>query len=100
MKDSVNLVVPRNQLLPTAIEWARRITQNSPDAVQSTKRALIEAAKHGNVEQATLAHIWSPENGRSYQGENMKVSLTLTSRKSAIIHMACYVGGTESVSGT
>jgi len=71
----VNLVVPRDQLLPTAIEWARQITQNSPDAVQSTKRALIEAAKHGNVEQATFAHIWSPESGRSYRGENMKEGL-------------------------
>ncbi|KAI0271456.1 enoyl-CoA hydratase/carnithine racemase [Gloeopeniophorella convolvens] len=67
----VNLVVPREQLLPTAVQWARQITQNSPDAVQSTKRGLVEAAKHGNVEQATLAHVWSPESRRSYRGENM-----------------------------
>ncbi|KAH8998788.1 ClpP/crotonase-like domain-containing protein [Lactarius hatsudake] len=31
------------QLLQTAIEWAGRITQNSPDAVQCTKRGLVEA---------------------------------------------------------
>jgi len=71
----VNAVVPKAQLLQTAIEWAFKITQNSPDAVQSTKRALIEAAKHGDVEQATLAHIWSPESTRAYQGENIKEGL-------------------------
>ena len=76
-KSSVNMVVPKAQLLQTAIEWAFRVTQNSPDAVQSTKRALIEAAKHGDVEQATLAHIQSPESTRTYQGENMKVSQAL-----------------------
>jgi enoyl-CoA hydratase/carnithine racemase len=90
MKYSVNLVVPRDQLLPTTIEWARQITQNSPDAVQSTKRALIEAAKHGNIEQATFAHIWSPESGRSYRGENMKVSVPLITRPDAVIHMSHY----------
>lgn len=77
MKSSVNTVVPKAQLLQTAIEWAFRITQNSPDAVQSTKRALIEAAKHGDAEQATLAHIRSPESTRAYQGENIKVSHAL-----------------------
>jgi len=71
----VNAVVPRAQLLQTAVEWAFRITQNSPDAVQSTKRALIEAAKHGDVEQATLAHIRSPESTRAYRGENIKEGL-------------------------
>lgn len=75
MKSSVNTVVPKAQLLQTAIEWAVRITQNSPDAVQSTKRALIEAAKHGDVEQATLANIRSPESIRAYQGENIKEGL-------------------------
>ncbi|KAF8273837.1 enoyl-CoA hydratase/carnithine racemase [Lactarius quietus] len=60
----VNAVVPRAQLLQTAVEWAFRITQNSPDAVQSTKRALIEAAKHG-----------IPESTRAYRGENIKEGL-------------------------
>lgn len=77
MKSSINTVVPKAQLLRTAIEWAFKITQNSPDAVQSTKRALIEAAKHGDVEQATLAHIRSPESTRAYRGENIKVSKAL-----------------------
>ena len=77
MKFSVNTVVPKSQLLQTAIEWAVRITQNSPDAVQGTKRALIEAARHGDVEQATLASIRSPESVRTYQGENIKVGRTL-----------------------
>ncbi|KAH9043671.1 enoyl-CoA hydratase/carnithine racemase [Lactarius pseudohatsudake] len=71
----VNTVVPKAQLLQTAIEWAGRITQNSPDAVQCTKRGLIEAGKHGDVEQATLAHMQSPESTRTYHGENIKEGL-------------------------
>ncbi|KAH9176869.1 enoyl-CoA hydratase/carnithine racemase [Lactarius sanguifluus] len=71
----VNTVVPKAQLLQTAIEWAGRITQNSPDAVQCTKRGLIEAGKHGDVEQATLAHMQSPESTRTYHGENIREGL-------------------------
>jgi 1,4-dihydroxy-2-naphthoyl-CoA synthase len=101
MKSSVNMVVPKAQLLQTAIEWAFMITQNSPDAVQSTKRALIETAKHGDVEQATVAHIRSPESTRTYQGENIKVSQRSKNRQCAMI--SCVVtctGGAPSLSGT
>ena len=101
MKSSVNAVVPKAQLLQTAIEWASRITQNSPDAVQSTKRALIEAAKHGDVEQATVAHLQSPESTRTYQGENIKVSETLKNQQCAVIsRIVTFTGGAQSLSGT
>jgi 1,4-dihydroxy-2-naphthoyl-CoA synthase len=101
MKSSVNMVVPKAQLLQTAIEWAFRITQNSPDAVQSTKRALIEAAKHGDVEQATLANIRSPESQRVYQGENIKVSRGVQIRKCAVIsRVVTLTGGAQSLPGT
>ena len=93
MKPSVNVVVPKAQLLQSAIEWAFRITQNSPDAVQSTKRALIETAKHGDIEQATVAHIQSPESTRTYQGENIKVSQTLKIRQCAIISRVVTLSG-------
>jgi translation initiation factor 2 alpha subunit (eIF-2alpha) len=101
MKSSVNKVVPKAQLLQTAIEWAFKITQNSPDAVQSTKRALIEATKHGDVEQATLAHIQSPESTRVYQGKNIKVSRVVQFRKCAMTsRVVTLTGGTQSLSGT
>lgn len=38
----LNAVVPREQLLDTAYEFARRITENAPLAVQATKQSAIE----------------------------------------------------------
>src|SRR5918995_7403488 len=38
----LNAVVPREQLLETAYEFARRITENAPLAVQATKQSAIE----------------------------------------------------------
>jgi enoyl-CoA hydratase/carnithine racemase len=70
----VNVVVPADQVLPTAIEIAKRITSNSPDAVQSTKLALLLAQKH-NVEETFYSHIWSAEAKRVYEGENIKEGL-------------------------
>jgi len=36
----VNTVVPDDQLMPTAMEWAREIAANAPMAVQTTKRMM------------------------------------------------------------
>ncbi|MFN8036681.1 MAG: enoyl-CoA hydratase-related protein [Acidimicrobiia bacterium] len=38
----LNAVVPREQLLDTAYEYARRITANAPLAVQATKQSVLE----------------------------------------------------------
>jgi enoyl-CoA hydratase len=38
----LNAVVPREQLLDTAYEFARRITDNAPLAVQATKQSAIQ----------------------------------------------------------
>lgn len=70
---SVNAVVPKDQVLSQALTWARDLVANSPDAVQSTKRGIVLAWQHGNVETATLAHAWAPESKRTYTGENIKV---------------------------
>lgn len=70
---SVNAVVPKEQVLSQALAWARDLVANSPDAVQSTKRGIVLAWQHGNVETATLAHAWAPESKRTYTGENIKV---------------------------
>lgn len=71
----VNAVVPKERVLQTAIEWATQIAANSPDAVQSTKRGLILAAQHGDVERAVIAHAWSAESRRAYKGDNIKEGL-------------------------
>ncbi|PFH47580.1 hypothetical protein AMATHDRAFT_67495 [Amanita thiersii Skay4041] len=70
----VNTVVPPDQVLPCAISVAKEITANSPDAVQSTKVALLLAQKH-NVDETYVTHIWSPETRRVYAGENIKEGL-------------------------
>ena len=68
---SVNKVVPKDQVLSTALAWAAEIVQNSsPDSVQSTKRALLLANQHGSVEDAVAAHINSKESKRAFVSEN------------------------------
>jgi hypothetical protein len=74
----VNYVVPKAEVLPAAIRVARQIVQNSPDAVQSTKRGLILSQKH-NFEEAVLTHNWAPETTQTYKGLNIKARLDLTS---------------------
>ena len=69
----MNKVVPKGQALAHALDWAREMVDNSPDAVQSTKRAILISLQHGNVEQATVANAWSAEARRLYKGENIKV---------------------------
>lgn len=78
---SVNEVVPPSAVVPTALEWARSIIANSPDAVTATKRALIVAQQAGGsaggpgrFEEATVRAVLSPESRRAYGGENIKVS--------------------------
>ncbi|KDQ62905.1 hypothetical protein JAAARDRAFT_168207 [Jaapia argillacea MUCL 33604] len=77
----INCVVPKSAVLATAVEWAQQIVQNSPDAVQCTKRGLILAGQHGNIEQAVIAHAWSPESKREYKGANIKEGLKAFSEK-------------------
>ncbi|KAK7686660.1 hypothetical protein QCA50_010260 [Cerrena zonata] len=72
----VNKVVPKNQVLATALEFAREINQNSPDSVQSTKRALILANQKTTLEDAVAAHVLSKESRRAQGGENIKEGLT------------------------
>lgn len=83
---SVNKVVPKSELLATALAWAAEITSNSPDSVQSTKRALLLTKQLAHVEDVVAAHIQSQESKRHFAGENIKVhsclrsSLSLTNR--------------------
>jgi len=71
----VNLVVPRAEVVPCAIEWAKLIASNSPDAVQATKRGILMTAQHPSMESATIASAWSPESKKVYTGSNIKEGL-------------------------
>jgi len=48
----VNEIVPRDQLMDTALEWARRITKNGPLAVQATKESVLRGLTAGSLEEA------------------------------------------------
>ena len=69
---SVNAVVPRSEVLSTAISLAQQVASNSPDAVQSSKVALLLSQKHNFAETFTT-HGLSPESRRVYKGANIKV---------------------------
>ena len=60
-------------MLSTAISLAQQITANSPDAVQSSKVALLLSQKH-NFSETFTTHNLSPESRRVYKGANIKVS--------------------------
>ena len=69
----MNAVVPGSKVLSTAISLAQQITANSPDAVQSSKVALLLSQKH-NFSETFTTHTLSPESRRVYKGANIKVS--------------------------
>ena len=77
-KHSVNKVVPKSEVMNTALEWAKEITHNSPDSVQSTKRGLVLSNQLGDVEDVVVAHQRSKEMIRVYGSDNIKVSQTLS----------------------
>ncbi|KAJ2963360.1 hypothetical protein NUW54_g14288 [Trametes sanguinea] len=57
------------------------ITENSPDAIQSTKRALLLAGRHGSVEEAVIAHVTSKESKRAFTSENIQEGLKAFTEK-------------------
>lgn len=69
---SVNSVVPPSEVIPSALDVANQIIQNSPDSVQATKVGLLMSQKHNHSEMLQT-HVWSPESKRVYKGENIKV---------------------------
>ncbi|KZT72974.1 ClpP/crotonase [Daedalea quercina L-15889] len=68
----VNKVVPKSELLSTALAWAAEITSSSPDSVQSTKRALMLTNQYAHVEDVVAAHVQSKESRRQFEGDNIK----------------------------
>jgi enoyl-CoA hydratase len=48
----LNEIVPADQLLDRAFEWARRINVNAPLAVQATKESALRCLAAGSLEEA------------------------------------------------
>ncbi|KAJ3502146.1 hypothetical protein NLJ89_g9018 [Agrocybe chaxingu] len=78
----VNTLVPASSVLSAAIALAQQITANSPDAVQSTKHALILSQRLGHSE-TLYQHVQSPESKQVYKGQNIKEGLKAFAEKRA-----------------
>ncbi|KAF5312114.1 hypothetical protein D9619_002431 [Psilocybe cf. subviscida] len=70
----VNILAPADSVLPTALSLAQQIIANSPDAVQSTKQALLLSQGMGHNE-VVHRHVWSDTSRRVYKGRNIKEGL-------------------------
>lgn len=70
---SVNEVVPRGKAVETAISWALKICENSPDAVQATKHGLMLGLLRGGVEEAFSSHVWGEASKKVWAGKNINV---------------------------
>ena len=81
----MNQVVPKDQVVSTALAWAAEICQASPDSVQSTKRALLLNYKLSDVEDVVAAHIRSKESRRQFTGENIQEGLKAFAEVSATL---------------
>lgn len=77
----VNKVVPKEDVLAEALKMAERIVACSPDAVQSTKSALLLSQQTGSVAQAFTDHINSAVSDRVFKGENIKEGLKAFTEK-------------------
>lgn len=70
----VNKVVPQDQLLAEAIEWAKQVADISPDSIICTRAMLREGWTTADVVEAT-----NLSNGREWvelqRGENMQEGL-------------------------
>ncbi|MBV9283288.1 MAG: enoyl-CoA hydratase/isomerase family protein, partial [Acidimicrobiia bacterium] len=65
----INEIVPREQLMDKAHEWARRITANAPLAVQATKESVLKGLL---VDLEEAYKIESKISGRVFQTEDAK----------------------------
>jgi hypothetical protein len=82
---SVNLVVPPKEVVSAAVKLAVEITENSPEAVQSSRRALWDVADSPGVEDAFKKHVRSPISARVYSGVNIKVSLNVCHSRQCLL---------------
>lgn len=78
----VNQAVPASEVIPTAIAVAKEMTNNSPDAVQATKKGLLMSQEMGHS-QMLANHVWGEECRTVYKGANIKEGLKAFAEKRA-----------------
>ncbi|GAA5891041.1 hypothetical protein JCM6882_006397 [Rhodosporidiobolus microsporus] len=68
-------VVPAEQVLPTALAWAKKLTAASPEAVWATKQQ-INLHKAGNgINEVVMKSIETELSQKLYRGDNIKEGL-------------------------
>lgn len=88
----VNVVVPHDELMGTALKWARKICENSPDAVIVSRTAMLmslERISHrrtwlmidGSLERGTQLHNEGPEVKELETGFNIGEGLAAFNEK-------------------
>lgn len=77
----VNVVVPKPQLITTAVKYVSLIVAASPDAVISTKDGLLKAQDFGSMEETFRAHAAGEKSQNVYSGENIKEGLRAFTEK-------------------
>ncbi|KAF8313214.1 ClpP/crotonase [Clavulina sp. PMI_390] len=77
----VNEVVPHAEIVPKAIEWAKRVASLSPDSIRASKRAMNEANAIGGLEDAWRSALIAPESYGVYLGDNIKEGLKAFSER-------------------
>lgn len=74
---SVNEVVPPSQVLPTALNYAKKIISLSPDSIRATKKGINDANMNGSLDEAWKVATLSDESDKVYKGENILVSFVM-----------------------
>ena len=67
--------MPPAEVIPTALKYAAAIIAASPDAVQSTKDALVKVQQYPDFDEAYRNHIMGEKSRKVYYGENVQVSV-------------------------
>jgi len=81
----VNKVVPKDEVMTTALDWAQTIAKQSPETIQSTKRALVLTNHTAGVEDVVVKHLRSSEGIRMFNGKGFREGLTTFIEKRAPI---------------
>ena len=87
---SVNRVVPASEVIPTAVQLAKEVIQNSPDSVQTTKLGLLMAQKYDH-DRVARENMWAPETTRLYHGDNIKVMVFLHHAQVTVTHIHLFL---------
>lgn len=79
----VNVVVPHDQLIPKAIDWAKKIGLNSPDSIIVSRMGILAGLEHGSLERGTQVVNESAQVATLEAGDNIEEGLRAFKEKRA-----------------